>query len=289
MQGEKLEFRLKPYAAVTADWKLRNWRRELLREGSWPENGRGTLTLPQLPNGYYTLEVSSDKASFAGSRSFAVVPDPAKRPANPEMFFAIDSGQSWLARPDAANFRQPPNAYEVAAEAARRLGVQMVRERMSWGDVESPPGKFDWRQYKYNADLLAARGLGVSGIYHSAPGWSKSHTTHLPGDLAATWRFAKTAAETFRGAMKNWEFWNEQGHRIRPRTRLGLRLRPESRLSRLQGSRSGTLRRDRRLPYLPTAYADTVMKNGAGDYFDIFNIHTYSPIREYPAMLEKIR
>ena len=97
--------------------------RELLREGSWPENGRGTLTLPQLPNGYYTLEVSSDKASFAGSRSFAVVPDPAKRPANPEMFFAIDSGQSWLARPDAANFRQPPNAYEVAAKAARRLGL----------------------------------------------------------------------------------------------------------------------------------------------------------------------
>lgn len=289
VQGEKLAFRLKPYAAVAADWKLRNWKRELLREGSWPENGRGTLTLPQLPNGYYTLEVSSDKASFAGSRSFAVVSDPAKRPANPEMFFAIDSGQSWLARPDAANFRQPPNAYEVAAEAARRLGVQMVRERMSWGDVESTPGKFDWRQYKYNADLLAARGLGVSGIYHSAPGWSKSHTTHLPGDLAATWRFAKTAAETFRGAMKNWEFWNEQDIGFAPEPAWDY-------ASALKAAFLGCKAADPELSvaiggyaYLPTAYADTVMKNGAGDYFDIFNIHTYSPIREYPAMLEKIR
>lgn len=37
------------------------------------------------------------------------------------------------------------------------------------------------------------------------------------------------------------------------------------------------------------AYADAVMRNGAGEYFDIFNIHTYDSIRDYPEFMETVR
>lgn len=289
VQGEKLEFRLKPYAAEAASWKLRNWKHEVLNEGSWPENGRGVLVLPELPNGYYTLELASPTAEFTGSRSFAVVPDPEKRPANPDMFFAVDSALSWIARPDAENFRQPQNAYLVTAEAARRLGVQMIRERLNWREVEATPGKIDWKQYKANADLIAARGIGISGVYHSAPRWAKSHTTHLPGDLAGTWRFAKTVAEVFRGAMRNWEFWNEQDIGFAPEPAWDY-------ASAMKAAYLGYKAADPNLTvaiggyaYLPASYSNVVLSNGIEHYFDIFNLHSYSPICEYPTMLERVR
>jgi len=196
IQGEPLQFTRKPSAAVPAKWTLKNWKDETLRSGDWP--GDGPLTLATLPNGYYNLELAADGAKFTGFRSFTVVPDPAKRPANPDMFFALDSAQSWLARPDSNNPRQPANAYEAVSEVARRAGLGQVRERLSWGGVESAPGRFDWAQYKANADLLAARGIKISGMYHDAPKWAKTDTDRLPGDLLAAYQFAKKAAEPSR-------------------------------------------------------------------------------------------
>ena len=184
-QGEPLRFSLKPYAASPLKWTLRDWRNRELRSGDWPGAGKAELTLAALPDGYYILTVESPEAAFDGFRSFAVVPDPATRRRNPDTFFAMDSAQSWLARPDSANVRHPGDAYELVSEVIRRGGIDVVRERMSWAECEAVPGKFDWKQYKLNADLLSRRGVGISGMYHNAPRWAKTNTTHLPGDLVA--------------------------------------------------------------------------------------------------------
>lgn len=94
--GEELRFSLDAGAAENGRWILRNWQDEIIRE----ENFSGTgFTLPALPNGYYKLEV----AGIPGCRSFAVVPDPEKREKNPDLFFAVDSAQSWLAAPQKEN------------------------------------------------------------------------------------------------------------------------------------------------------------------------------------------
>ncbi|MBS1369467.1 MAG: hypothetical protein HPZ91_05860 [Lentisphaeria bacterium] len=290
IQGEPLRFTLKPYAAAAPGWTLRNWKGELLRTGTWPQDGTRELRLASLPNGYYTLELASDRQAFDGFRSFAVVPDPAEKPRNPEMYFAMDSAQSWLARPDRANSRHPGDAYETVSEVARRAGLKMVRERMSWSECEPSPGKFDWKQYMANAALLAERGVRVSGMYHNAPPWAKTNTTHLPGDLVATYNFAKKLAETFRGKMAVWEFWNEQDIGFAPEGAWDY-------ASALKAASLGFKAGDPELPvaiggYAQTAlppYADVVMENGAGGYFDIFNIHTYATLKEYPSLLGKIR
>lgn len=289
IQGEPLRFTLKPFVVAGPQWALKNWKGETVRSGAWPQNSRELLLEP-LPNGYYTLELSSDRQKFTGFRSFAVVPDPSSRPRNPEMFFAMDTAQSWLARPDSANYRHPGDAYEIVSEVARRAGLKMVRERMSWSECEAEPGKFNWKQYMTNAALLAERGVKVSGMYHNAPQWAKTNTTHLPGDLVATYNFAKKLAETFRGKMADWEFWNEQDIGFAPEGAWDY-------ASTLKAAYLGFKAGDPELPvaiggYAQTdvpPYADAVMKNGAGEYFDIFNIHTYATLREYPALLGKIR
>ena len=281
LQGEALEFTLKQPVVPPVEWTLRNWRNEVLRRES--SNG-GKLLLPPLPNGYYRLELSG----FTGSRSFAVVPDPGNRPADPDLFFALDSAQSWLARPD-NNPRRPENAFEVVSEVARRSGVQMVRDRMSWAETNPAPGRYEWTYYKTNAELLAKRGIALSGMYHDAPDWTRRNTC-LPVDLTATYTFAKSAAEAFRGQMTNWEFWNEQDHGFGIESAwdyaaafkaasLGFRAgNPEATVA--VGGFAIT-------PLLP--YTDTVMKNGASEYFDIFNVHTYRPLRDFSEILKDIR
>ena len=282
LQGEQLAFRWTQPELSPGKWQLRDWRDRIIRQGDWPEDGRKKLLLAPLPNGYYKLELSGG----AGSRGFAVVPDPAGRENNPEQFFAMDSAQSWLARPDAGNPRQPDKPFEIVSETARRAGLRMVRARLNWAEVEAVPGKYDWLQYQTNADLLAERGIQVLGMYHHAPEWVRRKEGKLPVDLAATYRFAQKAAEHFRGKMTVWEFWNEQD--------IGFSLEAAwDYAAALKAASLGFKSADPKLPvaiggYALTPllpYADVVMENGAGEYFDIFNVHTYRPICEFPEAL----
>ena len=289
VQGEPLAFTLKPGVQLPVKWTLKNWKDETVRKGEWTQPG--PLALDALPNGYYKLELADNETEeFTGFRSFTVVPDPAKRTVNPDMFFAMDSAQSWLARPNAKNPRQPENAYEVVSEVARRAGLAQVRERLSWNGAEPAPGKFNWAQYKTNADLLAARGLKISGMYHDAPKWAKTNTERLPGDLLATYNFAKKLTEVFKGQMTVWEFWNEQD----------IGFAPEGAWDYAAAMKAASLGFKAGDPELPVAiggyantalpaYADVVMENGVGDYFDIFNIHTYAVIKDFPHLLKGIR
>lgn len=290
VQGESLNFELKKYAAVPCRWTLRNWKNEIVREGDWPAAGREPLVLEPLSNGYYQLELTAQDAAFAGSRSFAVVPDPAKRASNFNSFFAMDSAQSWLARPDSANPRQPQDPWDLVSETARRAGLNMVRERMSWAEVEPAAGKYDWKQYKLNADLLAKRDVKVLGMYHDAPQWAKTNTPLLPGDLLATYSFAKKAAETMKNEVTVWEFWNEQD----------IGFTSESAWDYVAAFKAASLGFKAADPAMPvaigglciipfTAYTDVIMKNGAGEYFDIFNVHIYHTLRDYTVELQKIR
>lgn len=289
IQGEPLRFKLTSLAVAAPRWTLKNWKGETIRSGSWPQE-KQELLLEPLPNGYYTLELASDRQKFSGFRSFAVVPDPAAYPRNPEMYFALDSAQSWLAMPNAANYRHPGNGYEIVSEVARRAGLKMVRERLSWSECEPEPGKFDWRQYMTNATLLAERGIKISGMYHNAPKWARTNTTHLPGDLLATYHFAKKVAETFRGKMADWEFWNEQD----------IGFAPEGAWDYASALKAAYLGFKAGAPDQPVAigayahthispYSDAVMESDAGYYFDIFNIHTYARPQECPELLERIR
>lgn len=285
LQGETLKFRLDPLAARPSHWTLKNWKNETVRQGEWAD---AELTLDPLPNGYYALEL----AGFTGVRTFAVVPDPRRRPLDPGLYFAMDSAQSWLARPFTDNPRLVPNAYEAVSELARRAGLRIVRERMHWKETEPAPGVFDWKQYMRNAELLSARGVEVSGMYHNAPAWAKNgEDAMLPADLLATYDFAKKAAETFRGKMTVWEFWNEQDSTA---------FTGEGAWDYAAALKAAYLGFKAASPELPVAiggytgtdniaYADAVMRNGAGEYFDIFNIHTYDSIRDYPEFMETVR
>ena len=284
LQGETLKFRLDPLAARPSRWTLKNWKNETVRQGEWAD---AELTPDPLPNGYYALEL----AGFTGDRTFAVVPDPRRRPPNPGLYFAMDSAQSWLARPFTDNPRLVPNAYEAVSELARRAGLRIVRERMHWKETEPAPGGFDWKQYMRNAELLSARGVEVSGMYHNAPAWTKNgEDAMLPADLLATYDFAKKAAETFRGKMTVWEFWNEQDIGFSDAAAWDYAAAMKAAyLGFKAGNPDITVLTGPFCVDTPAGFCRAALKSDLPQYFDVFSYHTYASPDNFPKLLEQIR
>ena len=279
---EPLVFSVRDQSILPVRWVLYDWSGKTLDSGEWKT---GLLQLPALPHGYYTLALGE-----AGSkRSFAICPDPAARKHNSEGYFAMDSAQSILIVPD-NNPRKPDNADEIVAETALRCGARFIRDRLKWNEyTENPRGNFQWTPFLRTADLMKKRGIPVSRTYHSAPSWAKSHTSQLPGNLIMAYAFANKVSGSFNAKDDVWEFWNEQDIEFASESAwdyasalkasyLGFKAGNPDQLVALGGLAIASL----------APYDDVLMENQAGEYFDIFNVHTYDPLSTYPDMMQKI-
>ncbi|MBR4170956.1 MAG: hypothetical protein IKR48_04835 [Kiritimatiellae bacterium] len=290
-RGEPLAFNLDSNAMQTVTWTCRDWHGKSVQSGDWPKDGKDTLVLTALSEGYYTLTLHSPYATYRGERSFVVVPPPGKRARNANQYYAVDTAQSWLLRSNKETKRYPANAAAVLSEIARRAGMEIVRERLSWSECEKQPGAFTWGQYQINADELSQRGVRVSGMFHDAPDWAVSgENVKLPSDLLATYRFTKKLAEHFRGKMTDWEFWNEQDITA---------FSPESAweyASAMKAAYLGFKAGDTNVAVAlgglaitrPSRYSEVMMRNGLRDYIDIMNVHTYLSLATFPKNIGEI-
>lgn len=289
MQGEELRFSVNDGFPHPESWSLRDWRGQEIRRGKWPAKHSGTLVLKTLPNGYYLLAPESGKTPFRGVRSFAVVTDTATRRRNPASFFALDSAQSWLAVPNKKNRLHPQDGYEVVSELLRRAGAEIVRERLRWEECEPVPGKLEWGRYMLNAKLLSDRGVRISGLYHDAPPWTKQGAGYYPDDLIAVYRFANAAAKTFRGKMAVWEFWNEPDHGSVPAPPWDFASAYKAACLGFKDAIPGVpVMNGGFAVTMPHPHMDIVLKNAA-EYIDIFNVHTYMPLRDFPGVITELR
>jgi len=275
--GEALSFA----APVGSSYIVKDWRGNVIRSGQTP--AAGELTLPSLPNGYYLLQTGENQEP----KSFMIVP--ANYPHNPDSYFAMDTAQSWLGRPDPKNPRFPGEGFTAISDILQRTGTQNVRERLSWNEIEAAPGQFDGKQYLFNHNLLKARNIGVLGMYHSAPKWAKVNTQLVPDDLLAVYHFGKTISQKF-DAMTAWEFWNEEDIDF---SKEGVwdyaaALKAAS-LGYKAGNPKAAVLIGGLANSMPLAnYANEVMKNGIADYIDVFNIHTYRTLMDQPATIKDV-
>lgn len=271
-------------------YSVRDWKNKPILEGEWPENGAAPLILPPFHEGYYFLSLSAPGVTFEKTRSFAVVVDPAKRIHTFDTFFATDTAQSWLAGNAMNNERFSGNGFELVSDLVRLAGFTHVRERMSWNDVNPTPDQYNWGVYMTNADLLHDRGVRVSGMYHDAPQWAKTHSPKLPDDLLATYEFARKLAQTFKGKMGDWEFWNEQDIGFAPEPGWDY-------VAALKAAYLGFKAGDPDLPVLAGAvcrqdrntYDEVCYANDQALYTDGMNFHTYAALSDYPHNFAELR
>ena len=267
-----------------APWTLTDWRgRPVAHGGTFGADG--TACLPQLPTGYYHLKSGVDDATFA------VVPVPENREFSHASFYGIDSAQSWVSAK--GNFTCPWNGgdtYRTVSDLIWRAGLSHVRDRLRWGEVNPQPDKLDFGYYMYNANLLRARGILVSGMFHDCPPWAM-RIGKLPADLNAVYTFCSNAAAAFGDRMGDWEFWNEPD--------FGLPSSPtvwdyaaalKAAYLGFKAGRPDGVVLPGALSQMPDGlYARALYENDAAKFSDVFNYHTYVPVSSYPKMFASLR
>lgn len=95
---------------------------------------------------------------------------------------------------------------------ARQMGVSWMRTNVLWARVEPGRGRFDWSQYDSLVSAAAGAGISVQmSLTGPAPAWATGNGVRgvFRPDPAEFGRFARAAAEHFRGRVFRYSIWNE--------------------------------------------------------------------------------
>ncbi|MGN0847745.1 MAG: hypothetical protein ACI4RA_10235 [Kiritimatiellia bacterium] len=265
-----------------AAWTLTDWLGRHRASGTFAADG--TAMIGKLPVGYYHLAGAGEDATFA------VVPVPEGRVFDHESFYGVDSAQSWVSCP--GGFKCPwygGDTYRLVSDLLWRTGLPHVRERLSASEVNPRPGDYHFGHYMYNADLLRARAILISGMFHDVPKYM-DRIEKLPRDLAALHDFCRNTAIAFGERMGDWEFWNEQDISFAPEAVWDYTAALKAAYLGFKVGRPG-------MTVLPgavcsagrNAYDAGMYANDAAKYSDVFNFHTYSPLSSYPTIFADLR
>lgn len=244
-----------------------------------------TCILGNLPVGWYRVSLLAADQQEVGWTAGAVIAAPTL-PTPQDSPVCIDAATSWFAR-DSRPRR------EGFAYLASLAGVNWIRDRMSWGELERNQGEYAAPGNIYDAAAEAEnkQGLKVLQVFHSTPGWATDKAlddgtkpgSRYPRDLRNLFSYTQAMARRYSGKVQAWEPWNEAnissfgGHSIDEMCTL--------QKAAYFGLKSG----QSRITVCWNVYAgggtalhtEGVLRNEAWPYFDTYNIHSYSPTTSY--------
>ena len=155
-------------------WRVVDYDGKTVREG----RGAGRIELGRLPVGYYDVERTGGDATNRRPLSIGVLAR-LKAPTPETSPVCCDVGMAWS---------YPEPQMPTAANLCTLAGLNWVRDRFSWGDLEKTPGKLPEKtRYDVSADVQVAAGLKILQVNHSVPpwvwAWSYDQRGRFPPDL----------------------------------------------------------------------------------------------------------
>ena len=184
----------------TFDYLIRDFHEQKIQAGQVRSAKNQIKVAVKLTKGYYEIVFPSDQQTFG----LAVQPAYEKKV---DPFFCIDAAMSWLVGADQKNTR------ESLIKILKRSGIGMARERVSWGQINPGPGKWEWeppQQYQSLRKLYKKYGIQVLELFHDAPAWmGRPEKVIYPKDLSevmASWSTLRNQWGGYWGAL---EVWNE--------------------------------------------------------------------------------
>ncbi|MBI5386497.1 MAG: hypothetical protein HZA90_17645 [Verrucomicrobia bacterium] len=237
----------------------------------------GEFNLGSLPVGFYRL-VREGESNWI---SFAVLA-PLKAPTPLSSPVALDVAMAWF---------YPKEKMDAAANLCALAGVNWVRDRLAWGQMEPKRGRWaEPNRYDQSASAQSRAGLRVLQVNHSSPSWANPSGKRFPLDLLDTFRFHREMARRWRGQVPAFEPWNEAdipmfgGHTgsemasLQKAAYLGLKAGNPDVIAGLNVFASHN-----------RAQLDDLHDNEAWPYFDTFNLHHYAPFEQYPRLYAEFR
>lgn len=258
------------------NWQLMDYTDQLIAE---PSARKEALHLGTLPVGFYRLKsVGADASNWISLGVLAplAAPTPLTSPV------ALDVACAWF---------YPPDRMDAVANLCALAGVNRVRDRLTWAQMESQRGEFAGsNRYDASARAQASAGLQVLQVHHASPAWANPNQKRFPLDLRDAYRFHREMARRWTGQVHAFEPWNEAdisvfgGHTgsemasLQKAAYLGIKAGNPNAIACLNvfaGHRQ--------------AHLQDLHENEAWPYFDTFNLHHYEPFERYPQLYAAFR
>lgn len=252
-------------------------------EGRIVAQGRvmaGLLELGCLPVGYY--EIRRTAAAGVTNRLSVGVLERLHAPTPLGSPIDIDVAMAWF---------YPKDKMASVANLCALAGINRVRDRLSWPELEPRKGEFAATdRYDWSAQAQSAAGLQVLQVDHLSPAWANPNGKRFPLDLRDSYNFMRAMAQRWQGEVVAFEPWNEAdipmfgGHTgsemasLQKAAYLGLKAGNSKIIACLNVfalHRAATLR--------------DLQENEAWPYFDTFNLHHYEPFPSYPRLYADFR
>ena len=265
-----------PPTAEGDTWRAVDYDGRIVAEGRVKT---GTIELGRLPVGYY--EVWRPAAGATNRLSIGVLeglraPTPLSSP------IGIDVAMSWFF---------PEEKMESVANLCALAGINRVRDRLSWPELEPKKGEFSpTNRYDYSVEAQSATGLQVLQVGHHSPAWANPNGKRFPLDLRDAYNFHCALARRWRGEVVAFEPWNEAdgppfgGH-------TGSEMASFQKAA-YQGLKAGNPKVIACLNVFAFHRAATLRdlhENEAWPCFDTFNLHHYDPFDAYPRLYAAFR
>ncbi|HEY5912307.1 MAG TPA: hypothetical protein VJA21_17025 [Verrucomicrobiae bacterium] len=253
-------------------WRLLDYEGKAIAD---PKPSEGRFLLGRLPVGYYELRRDKESTSLA-------VLAPLKAPTSLRSPIALDVAMAWF---------YPKDKMEAVSSLCALAGVNRVRDRLLWGEIETAKGKFTpTTRYDDSAFAQSRAGLEVLQVMHRSPEWAAKVPSRFPPDLRDAYDFYQEVARRWRNEVTAFEPWNEAdisafgGHTgsemasFQKACWLGLKAGNPSVTACLNV-----------FALHNRAQLEDLRDNEAWPYFDTFNLHHYAPFDEYPQLYADFR
>ena len=261
-----------------ATWRVTDYDGKTVAEG---RTTSGRAEFGPLPVGWYELRWgegdSPDRRTSLAVLQRLAAPTPETSP------IGIDVAMAWF-------YKEPQ--MPAAANLCTLAGVNWVRDRLSWGEMEKKRGEFAPAPTKYDASarIQSAAGLRVLQVNHISVGWANPNYKRFPADLRDAHRFYREMARRWAGQVAAFEPWNEAdidgfgGH-----TGAEMASMQKAACLGLKEGNPGVVACQNVFASANKAILEDLAANQAWPYFDTFNLHHYAKTDDYPGIYAAFR
>jgi hypothetical protein len=206
--------------------------------------------------------------------------------------FGMDAAFSW--------FISDEGDLRTACRLLKMAGVDWVRDRIAWGDVQPEPGKWNWNRYDMPMRVQKEEGLQVYQVFHDTAPWAarapsgeREAKRYPPRNLNDLSLFLSEASKRYEPSVAAWEIWNEVDSSVffagaaedyaplLEKASMSIKSQSQDSLILLgsmcffQGTHvaNGVIYEDRE----GERFLEKMLECGAGKSFDIYNFHYYGP------------
>lgn len=264
-----------PAGKIGGSWRANDYEGNTVGKG---DVKGGVVDLGRLPVGYY--EVIGTDTNFQPIHIGVLEPLRAPTPIGSPI--GIDVAMAWM---------YPPEKMAAVASLCQLAGMDHVRDRLMWSEIESNRGSFAAsNRYDLSLQVQNEAGLRVLQLNHTSPPWANPDARRMPLDLRDIYNSYREFARRWRGEIVAFEPWNEADIK-----EFGAHTGNE--MASLQkaawfGLKAGN-------PDLIVCqnvfntHRQTTLHNFNDNrpwpYFDTFNLHAYEPLAEYPKVYADFR